>query len=38
MKYFAAFLQFKIHIMDRKKKLCYAYLIEMEVDFYANTA
>ena len=33
MKYSAAFLQFKIHIMDRKKKLWYAYLIEMEVDY-----
>lgn len=38
MKYSAAFLQFKIHIMDRKKKLWYACLIEMEVGFYANTA
>ncbi len=38
MKYSAAFLQFKFHIMDRKKKLWYAYLIEMEVGFYANTA
>ena len=33
MKYSAAFLQFKIHIMDRKKKLWYACLIEMEVGF-----
>ena len=33
MKYSAAFLQFKFHIMDRKKKLWYAYLIEMEVDY-----
>ncbi len=38
MKYSAAFLQFKIHIMDRNKKLWYACLIEMEVGFYANTA
>ncbi len=33
MKYSAAFLQFKIHIIDRQKKLWYAYLIEMEVDY-----
>ena len=33
MKYSAAFLQFKFHIMDRKKKLWYAYLIEMEVNY-----
>lgn len=31
MKYSAAFLQFKIHIMDRKKKLWYANFKEMEV-------
>ena len=32
MKYSAAFLQSKIHIMDRRKMLWYACLIEMEVD------
>jgi len=26
MKYSAAFHQFKIHIIDIKKKICYAYL------------
>ena len=31
MKYSAAFLQYKIHIMDRRKMLWYACLIEMEV-------
>lgn len=32
MKYSAAFLQSKIHIMDRRMMLWYACLIEMEVD------
>lgn len=32
-KYSAVFLQFEIHILDRQKKLWYAYLIEMEVDY-----
>ncbi|PPK44994.1 hypothetical protein BD821_12140 [Clostridium algidicarnis DSM 15099] len=32
-KYSAVFLPSKIHIIDRQKKLWYAYLIEMEVDY-----
>ena len=32
-KYSVVFLPYKIHIIDRLKKLWYAYLIEMEVDY-----